>query len=423
MIKLVNNANNKISLNVTTIMSLSGFFARLSLNGKTYTVEDLTKENISITIPKADVAEIAARGKGIEGFLRSYDADGTKRLEMRIWFRVVDTAREANGFQTLYLQFTDTGSHEGSGSGGTITIKTTASDVTYDNAEYPTVKDALDKLIADDETSRGGWREVATSADLESIPEDSREEGMGVFVVAEQSLYVYIGGKFVKTLVNGRNGHTLILPFLSDASFKDGDEKETTEIESRAMFGCTLDELSEMVQNGVSLDASFVTKDADSGISNVYGGRIAEATFTNLDELTLSFDSNDPLNGDANTRYTVKFTWKGVGDEVEGRDASLPTKYSKASVSVVKVANSVGGDVTALEERIAALEAIVSKFGTEDNAQSIVEAVDAMQSYITVNPTTKNVQEIKIEDQYSKQYTLKVNANGAASTLVLVSAD
>lgn len=155
MIKLVNNANNKIKLNVSTIMPITGFFARLSLNGKTYSVTDLTKVNLTISIPKADVVEIAAKGKGVEGFLRAYDTSEEKKLEQRIWFRVVDTAREANGFQTLYLQFTDTGlpndddddDSGGSGGGGTVTVDVTAADVTYDNAEYPTVKAALDKLL------------------------------------------------------------------------------------------------------------------------------------------------------------------------------------------------------------------------------------------------------------------------------------
>lgn len=154
MIKLIKNTANTIKLDVSSIMPIDGFFARLSLNSKTYTVSDLTKNNLSVKIPKADVVDIGARGKGLEGFLRAYNQQEEKQLELRIWFRVCDTAREADGFQTLYLQFTDTGEHTGEdddggggGGGSSEPVVVTAADVTYDNADYPTVKAALDKLL------------------------------------------------------------------------------------------------------------------------------------------------------------------------------------------------------------------------------------------------------------------------------------
>lgn len=178
MIKLVRNADNRIGLTVQSIHKISGYYARLSLNSKTYTVPDILKENVSIEIPRGDVAAIDARGKGIEGFLRAYDSEDEKQLELRIWFRVCETERDAVGFQTLNLQFTDTGDHGGGGGGGgggEVTKEMfdaevsarkegddktledakeyaddreiTAAQVKYDNPEYPTVKAALDKLL------------------------------------------------------------------------------------------------------------------------------------------------------------------------------------------------------------------------------------------------------------------------------------
>lgn len=177
MVKLVRNIDNRIELSVQSIHKISGYYARLSLNSKTYTVPDILKENVSIEIPSGDVAAIYARGKGIEGFLRAYDSKDEKQLELRIWFRVCDNEREAVGFQTLNLHFTDTGDHGGGGVGGGGEVtkaifdaevsarkegddKTledakkyadeklvTAANVSYDNLEYTTVKAALDKLL------------------------------------------------------------------------------------------------------------------------------------------------------------------------------------------------------------------------------------------------------------------------------------
>lgn len=267
----------------------------------------------------------------------------------------------------------------------------------------------------------GGWREVATYSELADISSERREEGMGVFVVDEQALYVLIDGNFVKTLVKGRNGHTLFLPFLSDSSFVDGSEIDTEELEGDTMFGCTLDELSDMVKGGVALSASFKKSSSSTGISNVYGGQILKASFRRLEKLVLTFDSVDPLNSDAKTRYEVTFIWKDVGEIVDGRDESLPTKYTKASVNVVKVAS--GSADSSLTDRVEALEAIVSKLGTAAETQTMVETIEKLGTCLTVNPTTNTIQSINIEDQNSNQYTLSVVKSGSNSTLVLTSVD
>lgn len=41
---------------------------------------------------------------------------------------------------------------------------------------------------------QGGYRSVQTTADMELIPAERREEGMAVFVVGEQKTYKLIGG-------------------------------------------------------------------------------------------------------------------------------------------------------------------------------------------------------------------------------------
>lgn len=233
MIKLIRNVDNRIGLSVQTIRKISGYYARLSLNSKTYTVPDILKENVSIAIPKDDVAAIYARGKGIEGFLRAYDTEDEKQLELRIWFRVCDTERDADGFQTLNLQFTDTGDHGGGGGGGgggEVTKamfdaevsarkegddktledakeyaddrEITAANVKYDNPEYPTVKAALDKLLyvapAINSFTGGGTYENGKSVDKVSfawtlnkdVTTQSISNGVGE-IAASKRAYTY----------------------------------------------------------------------------------------------------------------------------------------------------------------------------------------------------------------------------------------
>lgn len=265
MIKLIVNKDNTLDLRVLSIVDITGYYARLSLNGMTYSVQDIDKDNVYITIPKEDVESIYARGKGIEGFLRAYNPEGDKKLEQRIWFRTCTTDREAVGFQTLYLSFTDTGLPKsddsgesgggGSGEGGETVLPTeiTAADVTYDNPSYPTVKAALDKLlyVAPSITSFTGGGQYENGKSITSVK------------------FTWAVNKTVETQ-NINNGVGEV-----DASSRSHVYTPTTPITSNKTFTLTVSDGTNTATRSTSITFS----------NKIYWGVSANDTLTNADIL------------------------------------------------------------------------------------------------------------------------------------------
>lgn len=259
----------------------------------------------------------------------------------------------------------------------------------------------------------GGWRSVDTYDDLASISSERKEEGMAVYVIDEQCLYVLVSGVFQK-LVYTPNVLSLNLPFLTDASFVSGSEIETATVESAEMFGCSLDDLRTLSESGVSLVSMFRTTDSETGNIKTVSAVVKKSEFVNLDKLTLVFDCEDPLDSNTEKRYTVVFTWAGVGTEVAGREEGSLTKYDKCKVEVTKVVRDV---VT----RITEIETILESLGTAEEATQMFQTVNQLNDSITVNPTTNVIESLVLADENNKVYTLKVGQSTAGGTLILES--
>lgn len=111
MIKLVKGKANTVLVKITSLIPIDGFFATLNLLGDTWTIEDATKKNIAFDFTAADIAKFGS--KGAEGLLSILKESGDAVSKQRIWFKPVDVASDAIGFQTIYV--TITGDYSGCG--------------------------------------------------------------------------------------------------------------------------------------------------------------------------------------------------------------------------------------------------------------------------------------------------------------------
>ena len=116
MVKVVRDMENKIPVKVVSLIDYSGFSAELEINGITKSVENLASAAPSVVL-SAD--EVATLEPSTMGRFTVFNKDGEIHVVYKIYFSVVDSPLEVQGFKPIRIVIVSSFKYEWSQEGST----------------------------------------------------------------------------------------------------------------------------------------------------------------------------------------------------------------------------------------------------------------------------------------------------------------
>jgi len=379
MLKLVKNQDNHIQVSVSSTIDLTGFSAKVTINGVARAVPSLVSQNIYFDFTASDVASI---GNG--DYLAPIDilkADGNVYTRGLIVMRAVNTAAEAIGFNKIYL-------------------------VIVGEIASPTGSSSLDEEIA--------ARKAADIAVLANAKTYTNEK------IKKSKLFVYAGQ--VNTVAD--------LP----ATAEVGEVYNVVATGANyAWSGTVWDKLSENIDLSVFAKTSQLTEEtnartaADTAIQNtlteeinIRSSQAATLTqlvganseaITNLNEaVALKADKTavESLQTEVGTLSTAVGT-KASKTELEALQTTVGTKASQADLTALETTvgtKASAADLTALETTVGTKADASDVTALSTKVDGILNGTTFISSIVFKNTVGSS------EKKYRLQVTLADNGKG-----------